>query len=463
MNILCVLHSIYDFHYYQSILEALLRRGHTVRLIADETVSKSRSLEPIEALARERNTFTYGWGKRRSGLSRSILTTTRAMRSFRRFLVVKGQSKHYQDRWIQYHLPHLLRGIFKYIPGTRRLLATRAAEYVLAWIEDSIPPVRKIVKDIEDYRPDAVLVGPGNRPYPEDIEYIKAAKALHLPTIIPVFSWDNLTTKEIFHVSPDLLLVWNETQIKEAEQHHENLKTDQLRIVGAAQFDQWFQDLKPSTTREEFCKTYGLQAKDPILLYLGTTRKFSVDEVAIVRSIKHLLAEAQTPLKNLQIIIRPHPENAKKYETIDEEKEGIRVVPKGGSMPNTRNNLQLYFDTLYQAMGIVVGVHTSAMIESCIMDKPLIVLTHRVPKEVQSEVQHFQQFLHSGALELVGSDEELKSVLAKILNGRDDKKEKRAAFVRNFIRPYGLGMSAGERAADEIEQFVKAYDRDHAA
>ena len=40
---------------------------------------------------------------------------------------------------------------------------------------------------------------------------VKAARALGLPTLMLVWSWDNLSSKAVLHEHPDRLLVWNET------------------------------------------------------------------------------------------------------------------------------------------------------------------------------------------------------------------------------------------------------------
>ena len=49
---------------------------------------------------------------------------------------------------------------------------------------------------------------------------VKAARALGLPTLMLVWSWDNLSSKAVLHEHPDRLLVWNETQAREAEELH---------------------------------------------------------------------------------------------------------------------------------------------------------------------------------------------------------------------------------------------------
>ncbi len=70
-------------------------------------------------------------------------------------------------------------------------------------IETLVPPDPGITRWLEDYRPDVVVASPFIFPVSKELEYIKAAKALSIPTVGAVLSWDNLTSKGTFHVIPD--------------------------------------------------------------------------------------------------------------------------------------------------------------------------------------------------------------------------------------------------------------------
>ena len=81
-------------------------------------------------------------------------------------------------------------------------------------------------------------------------DYVKSARALRIPVVFPVFSWDNLSTKGLVHVMPDLVLVWNDRQRQEAIEDAAYSAAD-VMAVGAPRFDRFF-DMQPQTTREHF-------------------------------------------------------------------------------------------------------------------------------------------------------------------------------------------------------------------
>ena len=128
-------------------------------------------------------------------------------------------------------------------------------------IERAIPPDPAIVGLIASQSPDLVLVTPLIELGSDQVEYIKAARALGIPCGLCVHSWDNLTNKGLIHAVPERVFVWNEAQRKEAVDLHA-IPDANVVVTGAPTYDQWF-TRRPSTTREEFCRKVGLPAERP--------------------------------------------------------------------------------------------------------------------------------------------------------------------------------------------------------
>lgn len=270
MHILFVIRSTRTFHYHRSIIESLIKRGHTVRALFDYEWSKTKvgALDIVEAFKKEFPRFEYGWALQRNDWWKRILFPAREIRSYRRYLLVRGQSEYYKERWMKY-IPYKLKLLICWFPFLDALIRTRAVGALLAWIEQAAPGDAWIKQFLQAEKPDGVVASPVNaRHSSADLEYIKAAKALGILTAAQVISWDNLTTKGIFHIMPDLLLVWNKTQVREAEEHH-GMPESRIRITGAPVFDEWFVPRRPSKTREAFCAEWKLDPNQPILLYLG--------------------------------------------------------------------------------------------------------------------------------------------------------------------------------------------------
>ena len=124
---------------------------------------------------------------------------------------------------------------------------------------------------------------------------VKAARALGLPTLMLVWSWDNLSSKAVLHEHPDRLLVWNETQAGEAEELH-GVPPERVEIVGAPNFDRFFAAVDAAGDRR----------KGKTIVYLGSSTNVAPDEPSIfARWLEAVRAEPS--LRDAEIVVRPHP------------------------------------------------------------------------------------------------------------------------------------------------------------
>ncbi|MDZ4296059.1 MAG: hypothetical protein U1A16_01675 [Patescibacteria group bacterium] len=446
-TILFVIRSVDQLRYYQSIIEALLRRGYRVRALFDKRWSRDSTTEALEEMKRLGRSFDYGWATPRTDRWRSLLFYLRELRSCRRYLLVSGQSAYYRERWFSY-LPRTLRILLK-TSLLRSLLKSSLCGTALRFAEHFIPPDERIRAELKEDIPAVVATGPVNMRFSSaDLEYLKAARNLGIPTVLPVYSWDNLTTKGLIHILPDLVLVWNQAQAQEAKEHH-GIGEKRVRISGAPFFDAWFSYLRPATPREVFCARYGLRSKDPIILYLGSSMNIAKDEIWLIKALRQALdTSTDKRLSSTQLIVRPHPANARIYESF-KERDTI-VLPRGGEFPTGERAFQLFSDTLGVSVA-AVSVNTSAMIEAIIADKPVIAIMPEAYRSTQMETQHFRHFLEVRAVECARSVEQCVKLIESLLDGKDRRVEGRRMLVRHFIRPCGSERQAGEIAADHIE------------
>lgn len=450
LRIIFVIRSAEHFSRYASIIDSLLTRGHRVTALFDKEWSREADLLKLAQFKKNEPHFHYQWLINRADAWSGLLFVARSLLTYRRFLTVKGQSAFFKRRWKSY-LPFWLRLTVSLPLAVTVLKAEPAGKFLLS-LESYIPADKKIVSQIKDYRPD-VLISPvgGVRVMSPNIEYLKAAKFLKIPTASPVISWDSLTTKSLITVLPDIFLLWNDFHKRQAIEHH-RAREESIRIVGASVFDKWFENLKPSLNRKEFSSRHGLNPQAPYILYLGSARGTAEDETWLIRELRAQLDNSGDPeLAQLNLAVRPHPANAKIYENFVLPK--VAVIPKGGALPDTREALGLSHDTYYYARA-VVGLFTSAMMEAQIMDKPVVIILSDKYEETQLKAQHFQDFIKSNSLELANNFKDFQVKLKKILNGQDDLKAARRAFVKKYVRPRGLDQPAGELAAYEIEKLT---------
>ncbi len=448
LKILFVIQLMGHCHYYKSIIGALCRRGHKVTVLFDKEFSQNAPREPLEALKSQFANFSSDWLIRRKDFWRKIIFPVREILNCRRHLIINSAS---HRNWRRY-TPLWFRAFTK-LPVGIWLVKTEIVSWLLRKVENLTPASQTIAKHIETFNPDVVIVGPANLQQAEELEYLKAAKSLRLPTVIPVLSWDNLTTKGLFHIVPDLLLAWNEAHFKQAQRHH-NVPEEKICITGSSFFDPWFTNLKPSCSREEFCARHGLRAANPILLHLGSSRNMTDDETMVTKALRVALDGSDDGrLRRTQIIVRPHGANFRIFEDLD--LRDTIVLPKSGGSPITPEALQLFYDTLYYAAA-VVEINTSAMIDSIIFNKQGIILL--LPKYAATQVglEYFHDLLENKTSEIARNYREFVEIFKQILDGKDNRKMQREAFVAKFIRPFGLNVSGGERVAEATEELVAA-------
>jgi hypothetical protein len=285
----------------------------------------------------------------------------------------------------------------------------------------------------------------------KQVDYVRQARAAGVSSVLGVGSWDHLTTKGLIHEVPDRLVVWNELQRSEAAELH-GIPPDRVVVTGAQAYDHWFAS-QPSTTREQFCARVGLPADRPYVLYLCSSPFIAPYEVDVVRRwIEGIRGSGQAPLASAGLLVRPHPQNAAQWQDVDLSACGNVVVwPRAGANPIGPETRGEYFDSMHHAHA-VVGINTSALIESGIVGRP--VFSFRVPElsGTQEGTLHFHHLRRGGLLRLAdGLDEHLHQLLDSFASAAADR-ERIRGFIQLFVRPFGRDVAAAPRVVQAIEE-----------
>jgi hypothetical protein len=319
-------------------------------------------------------------------------------------------------------------------------------------MEDAIPSSVRIEHYLRERDPDVVLVSSIVRPASEEVELLKSARRLGIPSGICVASWDNLTNKGLLKFVPDRVFVWNEDQVREATELH-RIPKERVRATGAGLFDEWF-ERRPSRTAEEFARTVGLEPGRRFVAYLCSSRPIARHgEVEFVTAwLSALRASDDERIRGLGVLVRPHPSAAAKWRKADLSGLGAVVWPRAGAYTIAENARDDFFDTLAHSAA-VVGINTTAMIEAAVVGKS--VLTVLRPEFAQETTLHFHLLLaeSGGFLHVASSLDEHVAQLGEVLVAEDD--ELRRRFVERFVRPHGLERPATPILADEIEELAR--------
>jgi hypothetical protein len=446
MKIVFAIHHAGAFRTFDRVVRHLCSRGHQVKVLhgdVSKPIVMDRALKACQAevggcdaeplLLREH----WLW----MANMRELLNCTNYLRP------------HHPAPWLARRWRNKIRQPMRFVvklPGIMKILALSGIYQTLRRFEGMIPPDASITKWLATNKPDVVVASPFINPVSRELEYIKSAKALNIPSVVALLSWDNLTSKGTFHVIPEVTLVWNAPLAREATLLHD-VPADKIQLTGAPTFDFWF-EMKPSTDYNAFCSRVGIDEKKPFVLYLSSSPYIGKDETPFVRDFCRTLFE-QKGAEKLTVVVRPHPTNAPIWDGFKEE--NIAVWPRGGAYVDTSQAKQDYYDTMFHCSA-VVGVNTSAVLEAAIVDKPCVTITTDHYRAKQTGTGHFRHLLQADFLEVARSFSEASSIIAGILEGRDAKKDQRKRFVREFIRPPGMDKPASEVMAEAIEAAARA-------
>jgi hypothetical protein len=310
-----------------------------------------------------------------------------------------------------------------------------------------VPEDPRIRRYIEDLRPDLLLITPLIDLGSSQIDYLRAARGLGIPTALSVWSWDHLSSKALIRVRPDRLFVWNEVQRDEAARFH-GIPADQVVVTGAQCFDRWF-DREPSRPRAEFCRRAGLPDDRPFVLYVCSALfRGSPSEAAFAREwVRAIRASADPGLRRLNILVRPHPQRLDEWRGASP----LEGAVLWGSNPVDDESRADYFDSLYHSAA-VVGLNTSALVEAAIVDRPVYTLLLPPFRDNQEGTFHFHHLMTvgDGFLHVARSIDDHVRQLAAAAHGSVPNTNRR--FVERFIRPRG-------RAVPATPVFVEAVER----
>ena len=447
MQVLIVLKNITYFAVLDTVVPLLAADGHHILAFSDEERSQGKTSWALNSCLENTPNLATGFTSRRADGWRRSLFAKREMLSYSSYLHRGDQSEYYLKRWEKY-LPSPVRSFVRRSKLARWLVGSSLTQVGLRAYERLVPPDKEIIRWLKQNRPDVVVASPMNMRFCEEVEYVKAAHALGIPTVVPVYSWDNLTTKGLYQVIPDVVLAWNQAQYKEATQIHQ-VPPERVVITGAPRFDEWFTVGRLGLEREVFCKQAGINSARPYVLYLGSSANIAQDETWLVHELASSLKASPVPeLAHMQVLVRPHPANVKIYEQL--AMENVVVWPKGRTAIDTNEFLQGFYNSLQHCVA-TVGINTTGMIDAIINNRPGITIMTDYYQKTQMEAVHFRQLIKADVLEVTRSISECLSTIERIRQGGDLKQADRQRFVLDYIRPRGLKRPAGEVVARAIE------------
>ena len=428
---------------FESAIDALLQRGHRVTLLTEH---QNANAPIIKRLARH-----SGFDIRVTPVIQSrwdaLGLRLRSARDYWRYFDPRYASVPVLKERVGALAPPGVLRLDNAAPGLRSLVSA-----AVGGLERRLPVPAPYAEEIRALAPDVLLITPLIYLGSSQVQWLRAAKGLGVPTAFCVHSWDNLTTKGVLHDTPSAVIVWNAAQCDEAAELH-GVDRARCLVTGAHAFDHWF-SMRPTLARGEFLAKVGLPDNAPLILYLCSSRFIAKREARWVeRWLKALHCAEDERVRTASILIRPHPQNAKQWGRWTPPGPAVAVFPKDGEVPVGEDERANFFHSMLYA-DVIVGLNTSALIEAAIFGKPVLSVA-------EAKGAKYRETLHFGHLE--------KGLLIVARDHREHVRHIREAldapggsdrcrqFIDEFVRPLGRDHSAGDSMADAVETLAKRH------
>ena len=439
-----------------SVVEELARRGHQVHLGSERPDSAFGGQVVLDRLLAEYPNLTAGRIPPREDDSAFLASKIRLGYDYLRYLEpMYNRSSGLRPR-AEARTPagmvRLSRTVLEKRPWARRLVAS-----LMDAIDRAVPPSPAIEEYLDAQQPNLIIVTPliglGGS---SQLDLLRSAHARRIPTAVFVWSWDHLSSKGVIRDYPDGLFVWNAAQKREAIGMH-RVPANRVVVTGAQCYDRWF-GRKPARSRSEFVRHAGLPDDRPYVLWVcsallpGSPHEPDV----VMRWARHLRASADPRVRDVSILIRPHPSRLEQWAGVDWQSLG-RVTLCGHSPLDAESRAE-YFDSLYHSAA-VVGITTSAFIEAAIVGRPVMTILSDDLKQEHEGSLHFQHLLTvgGGLMTTARTLDEHTGQLAGMLDGPPAAVlERQRRFVEAFVRPHGLNIDATGIAVDALERLTGA-------
>jgi len=292
-----------------------------------------------------------------------------------------------------------------------------------------------------------------------------AALRQGIPTLALIPSWDNISTKRRMIFKYDGYIVWSEKLRNELYERYPHTRNRPVYIVGAPQFDVFFQQ-KFQQSRNEFCASQGLDPARPIILYAVGSPNFLSGEpygaLALAQAVE------RGDLGDAQMLVRPHPLHD--HTTLSElfKNSGGRIHLQQTSVAGTPVSLRsqdeqqiLEWVNTFRHAAVVVNLSSTVAVDAAICDRPVVNLDfdpspgqpdQDLIKEINHRWTHFSPIAESDGLWLVNNVGEMIQAVRTYLKSPELHREGRR-WITKYVCEHPDG-ACGARMAAAIEEFL---------
>jgi hypothetical protein len=364
--------------------------------------------------------------------------------------------------------PPLKRAAFAAARLATRTLGRRRTERALSRLNLTLFPDQQYTSVLDRYQPDLVCL---TRVFFWSADYpvLKAAVARHIPTVLLVSSWDNLTSKGVFPARVDRLVVWNSILAEEAVALH-GFTEDQTFVAGVPQFD-IYADKSKLPDRASFFRRVGADPDKALITFALCNERLCPDEFAVVERLWKAMREGALGRPS-QLLCRVHPQAAAFGRMFPDELRGLPdllldVPGRAGAhldRDTSLDDMKHLAATMWHS-DVLIQTSSTTAIDAAAMDTPVVSAAfdgYRTLPDDQSVRKyhlytHYKKLLALGGVRVAHSLEQLVEILRGYLDDPSRDREGRARIVERQC--LAIDGKAGERMAHYVLNMAAAGPR----
>lgn len=342
------------------------------------------------------------------------------------------------------------------IPGTTDWLHRR--EKALWETDNNIGEVRE---QMDRLKPDAAL---SLTPFLLNEEMaMRVCEERGIPLATSLLSFDYVTTRGWWAVKFDRYMVWNRYNAQELLRSHPEISPSQVEIVGAPQFD-FYYDPSYLWSEAEWRQQLGLPPGRPVILFAGGFYFCAPHEPRFLQQVDEAIERGEIP-GNPVILFRNHPIDPierwlpilkqAKHIVYDDPWPTGRI--KGHSNMRT-GDIQKLASCLYHSQ-VHINIASTMAIDGAIFDRPQIAPAYddspnpiyaKTSRDLYTQ-EHYLPITHSGGLEIVYNRDEFIEAIREGLVNPGQMAEGRKKLVREIC------TFADGRASERVTHAVRAF------
>jgi glycosyltransferase involved in cell wall biosynthesis len=298
---------------------------------------------------------------------------------------------------------------------------------------------------------------------------VLAARALGIPTVAFIFSWDNLSSKQRIAAPFEHYCVWSDAMRDELRRYYPDVPCEAIHVVGAPQFDA-YADARALWSREEFCRRVGADPARPIVCYSGGDTGTCPDDAHHVAILLRLIREGRIPGEP-QVLLRPSPvDDGRRYAAVRREFPELLYAPPAWvhTVPGDWSRVAPLPEDLAMLANVTfhcavnVNVASTMTLDFALRDRPVVNVAfdassppplERPLRDVYYRYEHYAPVLTLGAARLAHDADELAAHVRDYLADPSLDREGRAALAAYEVAsPVG---GAGARVADVLHRLAR--------